>query len=407
MSTESPPLRCLVLADDFPSAIEPWRSVPNRRQIECLATRCAVTVIDPLPWKRLASERRAWSIISRPDPVLPGVPLYHPPFWYLPVIGRGGTWRGVYAATRRTLQRWLGGARFDVILATFAYPQGMAARQLAADLGIPYVIKARGSDLHQLPPSGAVRARTAEAVCGAAALIAVSRNLADIAGQLGARAENLHLLPNGIDAGSFPLLARADARRTLGIAAEGKVLLFVGRLHAVKRLDILVEAIRLIVASSPNAFDLLAIGGDGPVRGALEKRIASAGLQGRIRLTGQLEREQVALWMNAADLFLLPSQNEGCPNVVLEALTCGTPVVASRVGALPDLVDESAGLLVPPGDAPALARAIRSALDRPWDRAALRNRMLGSSWESNAQALEGILRRVVERARTTPREVAP
>jgi glycosyltransferase involved in cell wall biosynthesis len=230
-----------VLADTFPSALDPWRGPYNRRQIECLAPLCGVTVIDPMPWPRLLRDWRAWALAARPDGVLDGMTIHHPVFWYLPALGRGRNWRGVVSAAERALKREPD-ARWDVILATFAYPHGLAAKRLAERMGVPYLIKARGSDLHSLPSSGARRELTAEAVRGAAGIVAVSRNLADIALQLGARPEGVRVLTNGIDAGAFPTLDRARARRELGLPENGKQVLFVGSLLPIKGIDVLMDA---------------------------------------------------------------------------------------------------------------------------------------------------------------------
>jgi glycosyltransferase involved in cell wall biosynthesis len=394
-------LRCLVLADTFPSALEPWRGPYNRRQIECLAPLCGVTVIDPMPWPRLLQDRRAWALAARPDGVLEGMTIHHPVFWYLPLLGRGRTWRGVASAAERALKREPD-AHWDVILATFAYPHGPAAKRLAERMGVPYLIKARGTDLHSLPASGARRERTAEAVRGAAGVVAVSRNLADIALRLGAKPDGVRVLMNGVDAGAFPLVDRAEARRQLGLPQGGKIILFVGNLLPVKGIDVLVAAFLAMRAGNPELFaqTQLLIAGEGPKRSWIARRVADEGLSASVKLLGHVGREKIALLMNAADVLALPSRNEGCPNVALEALCCGTPVVATRVGAAPDLLDESCGIIVPPEDAPAFCVAMEQALSRPWDRAALRRRVEGMSWESNARALYDILVQAVKERRS-------
>ncbi len=380
-------MNCLVIADVFPNRHAPWRGPYNRLQVEALSRLCEVTVVNPLPWPWLLSRRASRKMVRNLDPVLDGIPLYHPLFWYLPLIGRGRTWRGVCAAARSVLDNKLHGVEFDVILATFAYPHGAAARHLSRRLGIPYVVKARGTDLHSLPDRGGRRERTVEALRDAAAVVAVSRNLAEIAVSLGSTSERVHVLMNGIDADAFQMTQRETARRRLGLPSTHKIVLFVGNLLPVKGVLTLVAAFRAAAGDGR----LLVLVGDGPLRREIARRAAVQTGNGRIMMTGHRPRHEVALWMNAADVLVLPSRNEGCPNVVLEALCCGTPVVASAVGAVPDLLDETCGIKVPPGDTGELAQAVDRALSRDWDRPALRRRVAGMTWEANAKQLHGIL----------------
>ena len=386
-----------VMADTFPSALDPWRGPYNRRQFECLARFCRVTAIAPLPWTEALSKPGVRQLARGVDHVLDDLPIYHPVLRYLPVIGRHRTWRGVLKAARRTIRRMPAPA-FDLIVATFAYPHGLAAKHLAAELRIPYVVKVRGSDLHALPDRGRRRDLTSEALRSAAEIVAVSSNLAEIAADLGADGERIHVLTNGIDADHFTVMPREDARRELDIEPDRRVAFYVGNLLPVKGPDILLDAL-----SPPGPLDLssanglLAIAGGGPMLRQLETRVLSGQAARTVRLLGRLSREAVALWMNAADCTVLPSRDEGCPNVVLESLACGTPVVASRVGAVPDLLDDACGIIVPPADARALGVAIADAWQRGWDREAIRAKVSGRSWEENAKALFDIL----ERARST------
>jgi glycosyltransferase involved in cell wall biosynthesis len=286
---------------------------------------------------------------------------------------------------------------FDVIFATFAYPHGYAARVLAEETGVPYVVKVRGSDLHSLPPSGARRELSGAALQGAAAVVAVSGNLAKIAVELGAEPARVHVVLNGVDAGRFPTMPRAEARARLGLPVDGPVFLCVGHLLPVKGVDVLVAAFEAItgMGTLPDGARLL-FAGAGPMRRRIERRRDRIGLREAIRLLGHVSREQVALYMNAADVLVLPSRNEGCPNVVLEALSCGTPVVASRVGAVPDLIDDTCGIVVEPERPEALGAAMIRALKKRWDRAAMRRRVEVMSWEANAAKLHAILLGAVE-----------
>jgi len=386
-------VRVLVLSDTFPNRHEPWRGSYNRRQIECLSRLCAVTVINPIPLPRLLSDRKMREVTRGRDDVIEGVATWHPVFRYVPLLGRGRSWAGVAAAARRALGQGAAGD-YDIILATFAYPHGAAARALSAKMGIPYAIKARGSDLHALPDRGARRERTAEAVRDAAALMAVSGNLAEIAVRLGADPRHVRVLPNGIDADTFSRkTSRPQARRALGVDPEAPLLLFVGNLLPVKGLDVALRALAESGASCEMA--RLVIVGDGPMKRQLKRLAAGAGIAERVQFMGRLGRENVALWMKAADVLVLPSRNEGCPNVVLESLASGTPVVASAVGAVPDLLDDSCGFAVPPDDPKALAEAVGRVLSREWNREAIRARVAGMSWEANAARLLEILSGVI------------
>jgi len=385
-------MNVLVLSGVFPNAVSPWRGPYNRRQIECLAQHAEVTVINPLPWTSLLADGRLRELTRRPDRVLDGMVIHHPVMWHVPVVGRDNMWKAALRAARRALEGEAAGD-YDAVLATFAYPLGSAAMHLSEDMGVPYVVKARGSDLHQLPSSGRRRRQTAAALQGAAAVVAVSGNLARIAGELGAAPDRVHVLPNGVDIGRFPMLPRPEARDRLGFPTEESLMLFVGNLVPVKGLDVLLDAMR-----TGNGADFrLAVAGDGRLRRRSERRAGRAGPDGRVRFLGRIPRENVALWMNAADVVVLPSRDEGCPNVVLESLCCGTPVVASAVGAVPDLLDETCGLTVPPGDVGALHGALAAALARDWDRSAIRRRVEGMSWENNGRWLYELLTGVCAR----------
>jgi glycosyltransferase involved in cell wall biosynthesis len=380
-------MNILVLADTFPNSLDPWRGPYNRRQIECLADLCDVTVIDPVPWVKVARDARLRSLIGKPDHTLKKITIHHPLFRYVPVLGRARHWRGILAAAKRAMPE-IPNRDFDCVLATFAYPHGLAAKHLAAEMKVPYVVKVRGTDLHSLPPRGPRRTLTAEALRDASGVVAVSSNLAEIARNLGAAPERVKVITNGIDSDRFAIMPREQARYSLELPMSDRVLFSLGSLVPVKGLELLLDALAQIEESRR---PMLAIGGDGPLRDTLHRRAAVLGLAGRVQLLGQVDREHVNLWMNAADALVLSSLDEGCPNVVLEAMACGTPVVATRVGAVPDLVNERCGLIAPPGDAAALSSRIEEMFDRGWDREAIRARVEGMTWRANARKLHDVL----------------
>lgn len=131
--------------------------------------------------------------------------------------------------------------------------------------------------------------------------------------------------------------------------------------------------------------------GAGPLARSLAEQAAAMGAAGDVRFPGRLMHEQIVQWFGAADVFCLPSHAEGVPNVVLEAMACGTPVVASRVGGIPEVLPEYAGLMVPAKDAPALAEALFTALQATWDRPRITGHAAGFDWDTNVARLRALI----------------
>lgn len=351
-------LRILALTNLYPSPVDPGRAPFNRQQLRVLASRHAVSVIAPVSWTQELAARR------RHAPVLPkdrraqcdGIPVEHPRYLFPPRVLRG--WYGHFfrGSVRRAFERAVREFRPDVVYAPWAYPDGWAAVDLGHRAGLPVVIKVHGSDVLTLDDYPGRRRGTTEALRRADGVIAVSRDLAGRVIRLGADPGRVEVIYDGIDRRLFHPGPAQAARLRLGLGAGEPLILYVGRLVPIKGLDVLVDACaRLSREGSRFACCLI---GEGPLRPALAQQIARQGLAGRVRLLGGLPHEQLPDWYRAADVFVLPSHSEGVPNVLMEAMACGTPFVASRVGGIPEIAHLGAGELVPAGDAPSLARAL-------------------------------------------------
>jgi glycosyltransferase involved in cell wall biosynthesis len=199
------------------------------------------------------------------------------------------------------------------------------------------------------------------------AWVAVSDEIVEGLKGDGMEPSRIHRIPNGVDTARFRPLAsevRAGIRRRLGWPPDAQVAAFSGRLVASKGLMPFLEAWR---SASRPAGALLALLGDGPERGALE---AVAGMDPSVRILGS--RDDVEKVLGAADLFVFPSRREGMPNAVLEAMACGLPVAAFRIGGVEDLVTDGVeGVLRAEGDDAGLARAALDLLADPGLLAAL------------------------------------
>ena len=256
----------------------------------------------------------------------------------------------------------------DVLLAYWVYPDGYAGLRVARRLGIPCVIGALGSDIHVR--SGLSDRMTRKTIAGADALITVSEAMRQTAiRDFGAAPGKVFTIVNGFNTSVFYPRDRAQMRQRLGIGADEEVIIYVGRFVESKGMRELITAFKALSAERPRAS--LALIGDGVMKAGLESLVTEAGLQSRVRMPGGQPPQTVADWIGAADVLTLPSWSEGYPNVVVEGVACGRPVVATDVGGTREILHERNGILVPPRDAAALQRALTQALDAQWDHAAI------------------------------------
>jgi teichuronic acid biosynthesis glycosyltransferase TuaC len=218
----------------------------------------------------------------------------------------------------------------------------------------------------------------------AAACIGVSAALVQAMRAAGFEARQLLMLRNGVDLQRFQPLPMAQARQQLGLPAGGPLLLSVGNLVPLKGHDLCIDALAVLRATHTAA--RLVIIGAGPEAARLQAHAAGLGLADAVQFAGTVPNTELAPWYSAADALLLASSREGWPNVVLEAMACGTPVVATRVGGVPEIVcTASAGRLVDERSAAAIAGAVGTLLASATDRAAVRRHAEAFGWDETSR----------------------
>ena len=380
-------LKILILTNLFPTPWDPLRGAFNRQQFERLGQRHDIDVLTAVDFReRLGGVRGEVAVANlRTD---------HFVFFYPPRIGR--SLHAICWLLSLWMQRGrrLRAAGYDCMLVSWAYPDAAAAGWLARRLGIPYAVKVHGSDLNVQASYPLRRRQIRAALRGAGAVVAVSRALADKAVAIGADAARVHVLYNGVDSALFAPGSRSAARARLQLGADAPLLLYVGNLKSSKGCLDLLEAFPALLAVRPQA--RLVYVGAGPCRQELLQRAAELGCAGRLTLAGAVAHDALGDWFRAADLLCLPSHNEGVPNVVLEAMACGTPVVASAVGGIPEVVPGHAGLLVPPHDCAALSAALIAAGARTWEAARIAAHASGFRWDDNIERLDCILQEIAK-----------
>ncbi|MBL4838628.1 MAG: glycosyltransferase, partial [Kordiimonadaceae bacterium] len=319
-----------------------------------------------------------------------GVTVHHPRYFVVPKIGMLLTPGALFRSAWRCMKRLQAeGALFDVIDAHYLYPDAVAAARLAQKAKLPFVATARGSDVTQIGLMSKPRALIVKALRLASHIITVSENLRlDLIG-MGASAGKISTLRNGVDLHRFKDVGHANIKEMLDI--KGDVLLFAGWLIPRKRLDLVLRVTQLL----PEITTIVV--GDGLLDAMCRQKAQDLGIGNRVHFVGQKQPEDMPAYYSAADLLFLPSDREGWANVLLEAMACGTPVVARKVGGAPDLVTEKvAGRIVDSEDPAALAQAISEVLREKPDRKSVRDFATKFDWDETSVAQRAIFEQAIK-----------
>jgi glycosyltransferase involved in cell wall biosynthesis len=284
---------------------------------------------------------------------------------------------------------------FDLIDAHFVYPDGLAAVLLGQFFKKPVVVSARGSDINRYSKFPLIRTWLRYTLTRADRVIAVSQALKETMAKLGVPAEKIKVIPNGVDLNKFKPLPKQNAREALGLPAYQRVILSVGHLTANKGFDLLIRAMKILSEQHKDKNLCLVIVGDGNEKEDLEKLVAALELQDRVIFAGAIAHEELHLWYSTADLFCLASGQEGWPNVLLESLACGAPMVATPVGGIPEIIRSAKiGLLTERNEAK-IAETIALALKISWRVEDLVDYAGQHTWERTAAAVRQVFETVL------------
>ena len=315
--------------------------------------------------------------------------VYHPRYLLLPKISMVFHGLLMFLGSRRIVHKLAHSENFTAIDAHYVYPDGFAAILLGRMLKLPVVASARGTDMNLFPSFRLIRPMirwTLRRVIGG---IGVCAPLRDAMVEMGLSSKHSVVIGNGVDLERFRPVEQGAARRSLGLPMDGTVLVAVGALIPRKGLHFLIPAFAKIVQQRPQS--QLYIVGEGEQRRELEELAREQGVADRVHLVGGCPNENLQNWYSAADLSCLVSSREGWPNVLLESLACGTPVVATRVWGVQEvIVSPTLGVLVEQS-VEAIAQGLKDALDRPWDRQALVRHAGSRTWDVVAEEVEQYL----------------
>jgi teichuronic acid biosynthesis glycosyltransferase TuaC len=384
--------RIVTFTNLFPSSVLPTHGlfVHERMRRVAAASGLPWSVVAPVPqvsWLLRRASYRQWAAV-RESETWQGVAVQHPRYRHVP----GLSFRrqaAAMAAGARPVVAALAAQEPIVLDAHYLWPDGVAAGLLARELSVPFTLTARGTDVNVLADDAVVAAHIGEAAARAFACCAVSTALGDrFAAVAKLPRARIHDVRNGVDLERFRPGDAAAARAQLGLPA-GKIVLGIGRLVAGKGFRAAATAVARLGAGVT-----LVLVGDGPEQGAITKALPA------VRCLGALPPDGVATACRAADVLVLPSEREGWPNVVTEALASGLPVVATHVGGIPQILGDPLpawrGAMVAPGDVDGLIAALRTVLATPPDRAAVRAFAEQYGWDEPVRFLVETFRQALD-----------
>jgi teichuronic acid biosynthesis glycosyltransferase TuaC len=383
----SHPIRTLLFSTLFPSYTRPVHGVfVETRLRELLKTGEVETkVVAPVPWFPFSMKRFGEYGKFAATPQFEhrnGLDIFHPRYFLPPKIGMNVAPYTLAHGAMPIIKKLINeGFDFDLIDAHYYYPDGVAAGFIAKWLGKPFIVTARGTDLNLISEYRRPRRLILETAKAAAASIGVSQALVDRLEALGAAREKTFVFRNGVDLERFKPENKWRARQKLGLP-NLPTILSVGNLLELKGHHIAIEALRLL----PDDTNLIIVG-SGPEKERLERRVTELELSDRVRLVGQIPNDELRWLFSAADALALCSSREGWPNVLLESMACGTPVIATNIGGVPEIIrTATAGRLMESRTPDALAKSFRDLMKNCSSQSDLRIFASNFGWNTISQA---------------------
>lgn len=381
-------MKLLFISNLFPTPETPTRGVFSLQLVKSLSEICSVTVLCPLPWfPRIGSSfvSKNWRELSLipGDYQIEGVNVICPKYLLIPKISENIHPLLMSLRIQSTIKTLHKEFKFDAVNTHWLYPDAIAVNNIVGKLGIPHTVTALGSDVNRELLIDSKKTQILKTLEDVSSITVVSNNLKTKLVEHNISSDKITVIHNGVDVNKFHLREKSACRKKLGISTVIPTVTYVGRLSSEKNICTLINAIKIVLDKGKQI--RLLIVGDGPLRNELANQVEELGIEENITFTGSVRHDDIALWISATDYFCLPSLTEGCPNVVLEALSCGRPVIGSTAGAIPDLiVDSKNGFVFDPIDTKNLANLLLKSMDTNWNEYEIRTTVVNKTWDKVA-----------------------
>ncbi|MGB9603999.1 MAG: glycosyltransferase [Verrucomicrobiia bacterium] len=383
-------MNLLYISNLFPDKKDFNRGIYNARFTRHLSKYCNIRVISLRPGFLFIKQFQSCPQDQAVKPIYSVVP-------YVPIYGSRFNHILMRLFLKSAIKKLHNEFKFDVVLASWIFPDACAVSKIAEQLKIPLVATALGTDIHQYINNPVRRKIILTELKNAAAIVTVSQSLAKLLIESGFNNKKVHTIYYGVEQDLFKPGNKTDARVRLNLPQDSILILFVGNFLPIKDPLLALDSFSKFVDEYKPQNPLIAFIGDGVLKSKLESRAEDLGLKNNVIFAGRKRPEEITVYMQAADVLCLTSHNEGVPNVVLEALSTGLPVVATAVGGVPEIIQNSTlGKLVYERSPKKIAEAIYDTIKNPPDKTLLISYARQYDWDQTAREYFNLLTKCVE-----------
>lgn len=341
-------LKILAISYLFPNSQQPNHGIFVLNRLKAMSKYADVTVINPIadsPMHKHIDKFKGLQNIPLEEE-LHGVHVYHPRFFSIPGHLKSlevlSYRRAVWSVVKNL------SADFDLIDLHWTFPDLPTGAWLSNKFSIPFHVTLRGMEAFHLKDSGLRKHIVSHYLKKANKVISLSEEMAKTANELAETASKTVVIRNGVDTDKFYYLDQVKCREKLNLPLDEKIILGVGALIHRKGFDLVIEGLEEIITTpsleNTKFYILGSQGPEGDYRKELNQFIEQHKLQQHVVFVGAVANSELITWYNAADVFCLSSRGEGSPNVLTEALACGTPAVATNVGSVPEIMTSEENL---------------------------------------------------------------
>jgi len=315
-----------------------------------------------IPINRLKHSRKNRQIDTSNKPE--NIHIITVPLYYLPTdAGYKKLGMKHFNKVKKIIKRY--NVEFDIIHAHFTYSAGFVGHMLKKIYNTPLVLTGHGYDIYEMPfRSKEWNEKITTILKNADKIFTNSTRNKRLIKKLGVNTK-IEISPIGVNDDLFFPANTQECRNKLNLPNDKKILVSIGSFVKVKGQKYLIDAIKEILKYRNDILCILV--GGGRLERNLRKRIKNLGLSKYIKLIDKQKQSKIPLWINSSNIFVLPSLNEGMPDSMFEALACGKPFVGTKVGGVPEVINNKIGLLAEPGSAQDLSEKIMEAFNKDWD----------------------------------------